>query len=253
MLIDTHAHLLNEYYDDITKVIDDSKKLGVGIVINSGCDNSSNREVLKIANEYNNVYVSFGIHPEFADNYQNSDLDFIEDNINNDKLVAIGEIGLDYHYEGYNKEKQMILFEKQLKLAQKYNLSVVIHSRDATLDTINILKKYSVTGVIHCFSGSKETAMEYIKMGYKLGIGGVCTYKNAKLIDIIKQIGIENIVLETDCPYLSPVPFRGKKNIPGNVSYVAQFISDELGVSKEEVALITTNNAMSIFDKIKPL
>lgn len=253
MLIDTHAHLLSEYYDDIKKVVEDSKNLGVDIIINSGCDNASNNEVIKLSEEYNNIYITLGIHPEFADNYHDSDLDFIEKQINNEKLVAIGEIGLDYHYEGYNKEKQIMLFEKQLELAKKYNLPVVIHSRDATLDTLNILKKYSVTGVIHCFSGSKETAIEYVKLGYKLGIGGVCTYKNAKIIDVVREIGLENIVLETDSPYLSPVPFRGKQNIPGNVNYVVDFISESLKISKENVSLITTYNAFSVFDKIKPL
>ena len=253
MLIDTHAHILSEYYDNIKQVFEDSKNLGVDIIINSGCDNASNNEVIKLSEEYSNIYITLGIHPEFADNYYDSDLDFIEKQINNEKLVAIGEIGLDYHYEGFDKEKQTILFEKQLKLAENYNLPVVIHSRDATLDTLNIIKKYSVTGVIHCFSGSKETAMEYVKLGYKLGIGGVCTYKNAKIIDVVKEIGLENIVLETDSPYLSPVPFRGKQNIPGNVNYVVDFISESLEISKENVALITTYNAFSVFDKIKPL
>ena len=131
--------------------------------------------------------------------------------------------------------------------------NIVIDKSVLNLVPLNILKKYSLTGVIHCFSGSKETAMEYVKLGYKLGIGGVCTYKNAKIIDVVREIGLENIVLETDSPYLSPVPFRGKQNIPGNVNYVVDFISESLEISKENVALITTYNAFSVFDKIKPL
>lgn len=250
MLIDTHAHLTSEYYDDIKQVLNDSAKLGIDIVVNSGCDSASNEEVLKIAKNLDNMYVTLGIHPEFANCYQDKDIKFIIDNLADNKVVAIGEIGLDYHYDGYDMQKQKELFEKQLKIAEEHNLPVVIHSRDATSDTINILKKYSVTGIIHCFSGSKETAREYIKLGYKLGIGGVCTYKNAKVIEVIKEVGLENIVLETDSPYLAPVPVRGTQNIPGNISFIVDFISNSTGILKEDIIKITRDNTLHIFDKI---
>src|SRR5699024_6836671 len=155
---------------------------------------------------------ALGIHPEYVENYTLDDIKFIEDNLNNPKIVAIGEIGLDYHYSKENKEEQIKLLELQLKLAEKYGVPVIIHSREATEDTINTLKKYKVRGVIHSFSGSLETAKIYIKMGYLLGINGVVTFKNCNLKDVLKEIPIENIVLETDSPYLTPVPFRGKQN-----------------------------------------
>lgn len=168
----------------------------------------------------------------------------------NNKIVGIGEIGLDYHYSTENKEKQKELFEKQLNLAEKYNLPVVIHTREATNDTITILKKYKVKGIIHCFSGSYETACQYIKMGYLLGIGGVITFKNCHLKDTVKQLNLENIVLETDSPYLSPVPYRGKINTSKNIPIIAEFIANELNLDINIIANKTTKNAMSLFTKL---
>ena len=163
------------------------------------------------------------------------------------KMVGLGEIGLDYYYGKENKDLQLQLFERQLALAEKLDLPVVIHSRDATLDTIQLLKKYSVSGVIHCFSGSLETAQEYIKMGFSLGIGGVVTFKNSKLREVVAQIPLENIVLETDSPYLTPEPFRGKKNSSKYVPYIALAIAENKNISIDEVASITTKNAKKIF------
>ena len=249
MLIDTHAHLFNEYYNDIINIIKISNEKGVDIIINAGCDQSSNEEVLNSIS-INNIYGSIGIHPEYADSYSDADLKFIEDNLNNKKIVSIGEIGLDYHYEGFNKEKQIELFEKQLSMAEKYNMPVTIHSREATMDMINTLKKYKVTGVIHSFSGSIETAREYIKMGYKLGINGVVTFKNAGIKDVIKSLGISHFVLETDSPYLTPVPFRGMQNNPGYVKVIAEFLSDYIGISPEDICSITNNNVREIYPRI---
>ena len=250
MLVDTHCHIFNEYYDNIDDVINDAKKNNVGIIVSAGVDNKTNEELIKTSKEYPNMYICLGIHPEEADNYKDIDLDFIEKSINNPKLLAIGEIGLDYHYEGYDKEKQIILFEKQLELANKYDLPVVVHSRDATQDTINILKRYDLRGIIHSFSGSYETAQEYIKMGYKLGINGVVTFKNAHIIDVIKKIGIENFVLETDSPYLTPEPLRGKKNSPSNVKHIANFLIEQLNIDEKELIDITNSNVKEIFYKI---
>ena len=251
MLIDTHCHIFNEYYDNIDDVINGAKKNKVGIIVPAGVDNKTNEELIKSSKEYPNMYICLGIHPEEADNYKDSDLEFIEKNINNPKLLAIGEIGLDYHYEGYNKDKQIILFEKQLRLAEKYHLPVVVHSRDATQDTINVLKKYDLRGIIHSFSGSYETAQEYIRMGYKLGINGVVTFKNAHIIDVIKKTGIEHFVLETDSPYLTPEPFRGKLNYPQNVKLIAEFLSEHLDISYEQIEKYTTDNALMVFTKIR--
>ena len=162
--------------------------------------------------------------------------------------MGVGEIGLDYHYTKDNREAQIALFEQQLALAEKNNLPVVIHSRDATEDTINTLKKYKVKGVIHCFSGSLEVAEIYIRMGFKLGFGGVVTFSNSNLYKVVEKIGLPNIVLETDSPYLAPVPYRGKQNSSKYVPVIAQKIADILGLSLEEVASVTTSNACELFD-----
>ena len=248
MLIDTHCHLYKEYYDDIESIIKLSKENKVMYYINNGCDAKSNIEVLESVEKYPSVYGALGIHPENVENYILDDIKFIEDNLNNKKIVAIGEIGLDYHYSKENKYEQIKLLELQLKLAEKYDMPVIIHSRDATEDTINTLKKYKVKGIIHSFSGSLETAKIYIKMGYLLGINGVITFKNSKLKDVIREIPLENIVLETDSPYLTPEPFRGKRNEPARILEIAKFISELKEISIEELARITNDNIKRIFD-----
>lgn len=246
MFVDTHCHLYKEYYDDIEKIIQNSKNNGINICINAGCDKNTNEEVLSIKND--SVYAVIGYHPEFANDITEEDFSLLEKKLNNSNVIGIGEIGLDYHYDGFNKEKQITVFEKQLSLAEKYNLPVVVHSRDAGYDTINILKKYKVKGVIHSFSGSLEMAKEYIKLGFYLGVNGVITFKNCKLIEVYKKIGIQNIVFETDSPYLSPVPFRGKINFPGNIKYIVQFVSESLNISIDELEKITNSNVKKIFN-----
>lgn len=248
MFIDTHCHIYEEYYDNIDEVINESKKLNVIKYINNGCDSKSNKEVIETINKYNEVYGAIGIHPESVDKYTQDDINFLSDNIDSPKIIAIGEIGLDYYYTKENKEAQIKLFKEQLNIAQECNKPVIIHSREATEDTLNILKEYNLRGVIHSFSGSYEIAKEYIKMGYLIGINGIVTFKNCKLKEILKKIPIENIVLETDSPYLTPVPYRGQKNIPGNVKYIAEYVADLYGVSTEELANITNNNVARVFD-----
>lgn len=245
MFIDTHCHLYNEYYDNINDVINLSKKDGIALFINAGSDINSNKEILN--QNIKGLYKVIGYHPEFASSITKNDLELLENQIINTHIVGIGEIGLDFHYEDYDKEKQIELFEYQLSLAQKYSLPVVIHSREATLDTINILKKYLVKGVIHSFSGSIESAKEYIKMGFLLGVNGVITFKNCKLIEVYKSIGVENIVFETDSPYLTPVPLRGKQNYPGNIKYVANFISENLNIPIKKLSDITNENVKKCF------
>ena len=250
MLIDTHCHLYSEYYSDIDDIVNLAKKSNVNILINNGCDSKSNKEVIDLLDKYKNMYGAIGIHPEEVENYSLDDIKFIEDNLNNKKVVAIGEIGLDYHYSKENKEKQIKLFELQLDIANKYKVPVIIHSRDATEDTINILRKYNIKGVIHSFSGSLETAKIYIKMGFLLGINGVVTFKNCNLKDILVNIGLNNIILETDSPYLTPVPYRGKQNNPSHILDIAKYISEIFNVSLEEVSIITTKNVLDLYNKI---
>ena len=248
MFVDTHCHLYQEYYEVFDEVIDKIKKAPISKVINNGCDRKSNKEVLTLAGQYDFIYCSLGIHPENVDTYAEEDLDFIEKHIQDKKVVAIGEIGLDYHYTKENKKEQIILFERQLALAEKYHLPVIVHSRDATMDTINSLKKYHVRGVIHSFSGSYETACIYIKMGFLLGINGVITFKNCQLKDIYEKISLENIVLETDAPYLTPEPFRGKKNDSTHIIEIAKFVCELKDISMEELSLVTNENVLRLFD-----
>jgi TatD DNase family protein len=247
MFCDTHCHLFKEYYDDILSVIKNANLNNVNRMIVAGVSNESNHEVMDVINN-TGVFGVLGIHPESVEDYSDEDLKFIEDNLVNEKIVGIGEIGLDYHFTKENKMDQIELFKKQLKMAEEYNVPVVIHSRDATEDTINILKEFNVRGVIHSFSGSLETAKIYIKMGFLLGVNGVITFKNCNLKDVITEIPLENIVIETDSPYLTPVPFRGKKNEPCRVINVASFICDLKEVGMDELSLITNKNIKRIFD-----
>lgn len=248
MFVDTHCHIYDEYYDDIEKVLKKIKDNNIGKIINNGCDAKSNMEVLKKVSSYDFMYGALGIHPESVLDYKKEDIDFIEQHLNDEKIVAIGEIGLDYHYGKENKEAQIILFEEQLKLAEKYNKPVIIHSRDATLDTIETIKKYKVRGVIHSFSGSLETANIYLKLGFLLGVNGVITFKNCNLKDVIKEIPLEKIVLETDSPYLTPVPFRGERNDSSHINEIAEFVAFLKGVSMENLANITNESVQQVFD-----
>lgn len=247
MFTDTHCHIFKENYNDIQEVLINAEKNSVNRVINNGCDSSSNKEVMELINFFPNMYGAIGIHPENVLKYTPEDILFIENNLQNNKIVAIGEIGLDYHYGKEHKDEQIKLFETQLLLSEKYNIPVIIHSRDATQDTIDILKKYQVKGVIHSFSGSFEVAKEYIKMGFLLGINGVVTFKNSNLKEVLKNITLDNIVLETDSPYLTPEPFRGKQNNPSHILEIAKFISNLYNISLEELANITNSNINKVF------
>ena len=239
-MIDTHCHL--DCFDNIDEVV---KRMD-GIMITSGYNDISNKKVLELVEKYENVYGTLGIHPEEID--ENFDITFIEKNLNNKKIVAIGEIGLDYHYKDDNKEKQKEVFKLQLDLAQKYHLPIIVHSRDAILDTYNILKEYNLKGTIHCFSSSEEMAKKFINLGYKIGIGGVVTFKNGKkLKDVVKNIDINNILIETDSPYLAPEPYRGKTNEPKNVFYVLKEVADIKNISYDEVLNITNKAAYDLF------
>ena len=251
MFIDTHCHLSKKDYEDISKVIEDNRNANVSRIIISGCTREDLDETIEIITNYPDVYATIGYHPEEADNIEKQDLVKLEQLLSLEKIIGIGEIGLDYHYSSENKEKQQQLFEYQLSLAEKYNLPVVIHTRDATNDTINILKKYNVKGIIHCFSGSYETACQYINMGFLLGIGGVITFKNCHLKDTVKKLSLKNIVLETDSPYLSPVPYRGKTNSSKNIPIIAEFLAKELEQDITIIEKSTTENVKLLFTKLK--
>ncbi len=248
-LIDTHCHLNKEYYENVETVINNAVSDNVEYLIVSSCSPENWEENINLINKYKNVYLNISLHPEYGNEEIDYDL-YLEQMKkiikSNSKIIAIGEIGLDYHYDNTNKDRQKDLFIKQIMLAKEYKLPIVIHTRDATKDTIDILKKFNIKGIIHCFSGSLETAREYINMGFYLGIGGVVTFKNSKLKDVIKEIGLDSIVLETDSPYLSPI--RGSKNFPKNIKIIAEYIASLLNISVEEVSKKTTLNVKKIYN-----
>ena len=204
---------------------------------------------MELVEKYDIVYGALGFHPTELDDFSDEQLIWLEKNINNKKIVAIGEIGLDYHYDNTDKVKQKEVFEKQLQIASKYHKPVIVHSRDAINDTYNIISKYNVIGSLHCFSSSKEMAERFIKLGFYIGIGGVCTYKNAKEIkEVIKAIDLEYIILETDTPYLSPEPVRKEKNTPCNIPIIASYIASLKDIDLSIVSKVTSANASRLFD-----
>ena len=245
-MVDTHCHIFISDYPDIDDVI---KKMGDNIIIVSGVDDASNREVLSLCSRYPNVYGTLGIHPESVnDSY---DLYFVRDHINDYHIVGVGEIGLDYYYSKDNRDAQIDLFCRQIEIALEFNKPIVVHSRDAINDTYEIVKKYGIGSRtdIHCFSSSVEMALEFVKLGCKLGIGGVLTFNNSsKLKEVVSKIDLSNLLLETDSPYLSPVPLRGKRNEPYNIVYVALEIARIKGISLDEVLKITKKNSYDLFD-----
>lgn len=248
-MIDTHCHLLKEDYDNIDEVINNMKD---NIIVVSSADPKEINEIINLTKTYKNVYATIGIHPEFASTYTNEDIKKLENNLTDKKVVGVGEIGLDYYYTKDNKEKQKELFIKQIKLANKYKKTIVIHSRDAKEDTYNIIEKYKDKELncdMHCYSYDLSMAKKLTKKGISLGIGGILTFKNeTKLKQIVKNIDLKYLVLETDSPYLTPEPHRGKKNEPSNVKYVAEKIAEIKNITKEEVIKITTQNAKKLYN-----
>ena len=249
MFIDSHLHLTQKDYEDtIDKVINDAKDNSVNYLVVSCCEMNDLEESLQLLNR-KEVFLALGLHPQEAKIYTVEDIKTIGKLAKeNDKIIAIGEIGLDFYYGKEDKKEQIELFEKQLSLAEALNLPVVIHTREATEDTINILKKYNVKGVIHCFSGSIETARIYKSLGFKIGIGGVVTFKNSNLPNVVKDLELSDILLETDSPYLSPEPYRGKKNGPKNIPIIAQKVAEIKNVDLKTVGEITTSNVVDLFD-----
>jgi len=247
MFTDTHAHLYKEYYEDIESVIKRANENGINKILVAADDLKSCDEVIELGNKYDNVYACLGIFPE---NYKDSKSKFkkiVESNITNNKFIAIGEIGLDYS-NPTDKNKQLALFDYQLSLAEQYKFPVVVHMRDATEDTIETLKKHNVKGVIQCFSGSLETANILTDMGFYFGIGGVMTFTNAKIKNVIKELPLDRIILETDSPFLAPTPLRGQTNEPKNIKIIAEFLADLKGKTLEEIGQITEENVHNLFD-----
>ena len=249
MFIDTHMHIGDDFGVQPDLYVKNASDAQVEVLIASFCEKDDIMLSTKFVEKYKNLYACIGYHPEVSNKIVEKDYEILEEMVkNNPKIVAIGEIGLDYYWNKDNKDKQREVFCKQLEIAEKLKLPVVIHSRDSINETYEILKKYKVSGVIHCFSGSLEMAKKFISLGSLLGIGGVVTFKNSKLFEVIEKLELTNIVLETDSPYLTPEPNRGKTNESSNIFYIAQKIAEIKSISLENVAKITTENAIRTFD-----
>lgn len=252
MIFDIHAHYDDEKFnEDRETVLENMNKENVKYIINSGVDIETSLKSIQFAEKYEFIYATVGVYPGETDKVPVDWLNKLETMLENEKVVGIGEIGLDYYYEEVPRETQKDAFKKQILLAQKHNLPIVIHDRDAHGDTLEILKSMNVNkGVMHCFSGSSEFANEIINLGMYISIGGVITFKNAKkLVEVASNIPLEKIVLETDCPYLAPTPFRGQRNYSPYIKYVVEKIAQIKGVTESYVEEITMNNAIEIFMK----
>ena len=245
MMIDTHCHVFEDEKIDLKTIMEN---MDGNIVIFSGATKEDNENTIKAIKEYENAYGTIGFHPDEASNIKDEDIRNLENKLN-EKIVGIGEIGLDY-YHNDNKDEQKNLFIKQLDLARKHNLPVVIHSREAALDTYEILKNYKdLKKVMHCYSYSLDMAYRFIEIGCSLGIGGVLTFKNSKSIkEVVENVPLEKLVLETDSPYLTPEPFRGSTNQPYNIIYVAEKIAELKNIDIQKVYEITTKNACEIYN-----
>lgn len=249
-LTDTHFHL--DLSDDIDIILKEARENDVKNFIISGCDLKGIKEGIEIINKYEDVYLTIGIHPDEIKDFNETTISYLEELINkNEKIIGIGEIGLDYYHNKENKEEQKKIFKLQLDLAEKLNLPVVIHSRDAFQDTYDILSEYNLKGTIHCFSGPLECAKMYINLGYLLGIGGVSTYKNTNLKAVLENIPLENIVFETDSPYLTPEPIRQEVNGPKNISIICDNLSKIKNISREIIIKTTTDNVIKNYNRIK--
>ena len=251
MIFESHAHYDDEAFDeDREALLRQMPEKGIGGIVNVSASVEGIRDTLALAGKYPFVYAAVGIHPDEAGSLDDEAFAWIREQCDRDKVVAVGEIGLDYYWDKESHDIQKYWFEWQLELAREKGLPVIIHSREAAQDTMDIMreKAQGIPGVIHCFSYSPEMAKEYVRMGYYIGVGGVVTFKNAKkLKETVQQVPLERILLETDCPYLAPVPYRGKRNCSLYLPYVAKEIADLKGVSLEEVTETTERNARALY------
>lgn len=252
MIFETHAHYDDEQFDlDREELLSSMPEQGVGTIVNVSATYESCRRVVDLVQKYPFMYAAVGIHPDEVGSLNEECFQQMKELCKQEKVVAVGEIGLDYYWDNESHDVQKEWFVRQLDLARELNLPVLIHSREAAADTMEIMKEHGqgLRGVIHCYSYSKEQAKEYVKMGYYIGVGGVVTFKNArKLKETVEEIPLTSIVLETDCPYLAPVPFRGKRNNSSYIKYVAEEIAEIKGISYEAVVEQTEKNARDLYN-----
>ena len=250
MFFNTHTHLNSEQlYENRDFYVNNATNSGVEYMVVAGYDLESSIKAVEIAHEYDHVYATVGVSPNDCLNTTSDDLSEIEKLLCDNKVVALGEIGLDYYWDEVPRDKQINIFEKQIEIAKKHNKPIVIHARDAYEDTFNILKASKHYGIMHCYSGSLEMAKRFIDLGFMISLAGPVTFKNAKVTkSVATNIDIDHLLIETDCPYLTPHPFRGKQNEPKNVVYIAQEIANLKNMKIEDVGRITSFNAKKIFN-----
>lgn len=249
-IFDSHAHYNDEQFDiDRDSLLASLPEAGIVGIINCGTDVSSSLTSLDYAEKYDFFYAACGYHPESADEATDEALLKIEKMLQHEKCVAIGEIGLDYHYDFVPKDIQLEVFEKQLQMAVKHDTPVIVHDREAHGDTLALLKKYRPKGVLHCFSGSVETAREVLDLGMYIGLGGAVTFKNAvKPVEVAAFIPENRLLVETDCPYMAPVPMRGKRNDSSYIAYVAEKLGDIRNCSAQHILDVTAQNVRELFN-----
>ncbi|AMD16662.1 hypothetical protein TL18_00580 [Methanobrevibacter sp. YE315] len=247
MIIDTHCHIYNSEMENAEETIRQAAKNDIHMILN-GTDPLSNGEVLELSEKYENVHAALGYLYPFADKATDEDISILDNQLKNDNVIAVGEIGLDYYHRKDNKDRQKELFEEMLGLSEKHNLPVIVHSRKAMQDTFDILKSHDTVGSMHCYQGSAEMAQEFIKLGFYIGIAGPITHtNNKKTRRMAKQIDIGHMLVETDSPYLSPQEKMGEKNTSLNLKYVIRKLAEELDMGEDEVIEITTENAKRLF------
>lgn len=258
MIFETHAHYDDEQYEeDRETLLAQMRPAGIGRIINVGASAESTRATLELARDHEYIYAAVGVHPSEIKDLNEETFEWLRRQTSWEKTVAVGEIGLDYHWdkEPEIQQQQRYWFGRQLDLAKETGLPVIIHSREAAADTIQVMIEHGadkIPGVIHCYSYSRELAEEFIKMKYYIGVGGVVTFKNArKLVETVQAIPIERILLETDCPYMAPEPHRGTRNSSLNIPYVMEKIAELKGITAEEVERITEENAYRLFSRVK--
>jgi len=252
MIFDSHAHYDDEAFDtDREAVLQQCRERGIESIVNVSASLESVKTTLALAEAYDFVYATVGIHPDEVGELNEETFVWLQEQCKHPKVVAIGEIGLDYYWDKEQHETQKYWFRRQMELAKERKLPMIVHSREAAADTLEAVKEAhtpELRGVIHCFSYAPELAKEYVKMGYYIGIGGVVTFKNAKkLKEVVEAVPLEKILLETDCPYLAPEPNRGKRNSSLNLPYVAEAIAQPKGVTAEEVIRVTNENAKQLY------
>lgn len=251
MFFDTHTHLDDEKFDtDRDELMASLKDEGLSLAVNIGANIPTSKASIALAEKYDFIYAAVGVHPNDTGDMSDDDLATIEELAKHEKVVAIGEIGLDYHYDEPEPEVQKVWFEKQLRLAQKLNMPYVVHDRDAHADVLQIIKKVGYyNGVMHCFSGSYEFARQVTDLGMYVSIAGTVTFKNApKIQEVAKTVPLDKLLIETDSPYLTPEPYRGKRNNSGYVKYTAAKIAELRGMDVVEIAKITTENGKRFYN-----